>query len=240
MNKEEMKQYTGTKTVKAIPMTMGEAYEHKLLKEGVRPSECETDKAGYLVEYEDGYQSWSPAEPFEKAYKLSETFLDRLCIEYSELMERAEKCNDFLASDKVKELGRTSQALLSVQSGLMYQYSFVLGDRMAIVRKEKPVLATFTFGTAVLLLKAGMAVRRAGWNGKGLFVVKQVPSHITADIIPNMQSLPQSAKDIIMARKEPHIDYTNQMLIINPDGRADSWVPSSSDVFAEDWELVTE
>lgn len=240
MNKEGMKQYTGTKTVKAIPMTMGEAYEHKLLKEGVRPSECETDKAGYLVEYEDGYQSWYPAEPFEKAYKLSETFLDRLCIEYSKLMERAEKCNDFLASDKVKELGRTSQALLYVQSGLMYQYSFVLGDRMAIVRKEKPVLATFTFGTAVLLLKAGMAVRRAGWNGKGLFVVKQVPSHITADIIPKMQSLPQSAKDIIMARKEPHIDYTNQMLIINPDGRADSWVPSSSDVFAEDWEVVDE
>lgn len=240
MNKEEMKQYTGTKTVKAMPMTMGEAYERKLLKEGVRPSECETDKAGYLVEYEGGYQSWSPAEPFEKAYKLSETFLDRLCIEYSELMERAEKCNDFLASDKVKELGRTSQALLSAQSGLMYQYGFVLGDRMSIVRKEKPVLATFTFGTAVLLLKAGMAVRRGGWNGKGLFVVKQVPSRITADIIPNMQSLPQSAKDIIMARKEPHIDYTNQMLIINPDGRADSWVPSSSDVFAEDWELVTE
>lgn len=25
MNKEEMKQYTGTKTVKAMPMTMGEA-----------------------------------------------------------------------------------------------------------------------------------------------------------------------------------------------------------------------
>lgn len=239
MNKEEMKQYTGTKTVKAMPMTMGEAYERKLLKEGVRPSECETDKAGYLVEYEGGYQSWSPAEPFEKAYKLSETFLDRMCIEYTELMERAEKCNDFLASNKVKELDMTSQALLSVQSGLMDQYSFVLGDRMAIVRKKKPALDTFTFGTAVLFLKAGMAVRRAGWNGKGLFVVKQVPSHITADIIPNMQSLPQSAKDIIMARKEPHIDYSNQMLIINPDGRADSWVPSSSDVFAEDWELVT-
>lgn len=240
MNKEEMKQYTGTKTVKAMPMTMGEAYERKLLKEGVRLSECETDKAGYLVEYEDGYQSWSPAEPFEKAYKLSETFLDRLCIEYTELMERAEKCNDFLASNKVKELDMTSQALLSVQSELMYQYSSVLGDRMDIVRKKKPVLYNFTFGTAVLLLTAGMAVRRGGWNGKGLFVVKQVPSRITADIIPNMQSLPQSAKDIIMARKEPHIDYTNQMLIINPDGRADSWVPSSSDVFAEDWELVTE
>ena len=104
----------------------------------------------------------------------------------------------------------------------------------------KAKLSNFTFGTAVLYLKAGMAVRRAGWNGKGLFVVKQVPAHISADIIPNMQSLPQSAKDIIMARAEPHITYTNQMLIVHPDGRADSWVPSSSDVFAEDWELVTE
>ncbi|WP_369415164.1 Thoeris anti-defense Tad2 family protein [Leyella stercorea] len=26
---------------------------------------------------------------------------------------------------------------------------------------------------------------------------------------------------------------------MHPDGRAGSWVPSSSDVFAEDWELVT-
>lgn len=45
---------------------------------------------------------------------------------------------------------------------------------------------------------------------------------------------------ILMSRENPHIDYTNQMLIINTDGRADSWVPSSSDVFAEDWEVVDE
>ena len=55
-----------------------------------------------------------------------------------------------------------------------------------------------------------------------------------------MQSLPQIAKDILMARKDSQINYTSQMLIVNPDGRADSWVPSSSDVFANDWELVTE
>ena len=73
---------------------------------------------------------------------------------------------------------------------------------------------------------------------KGLFVVKQIPAHITEEIIPKMQSLPQSAKDIIMSRENKVIDYTSQMLIINPDGRADSWVPSASDVFAEDWEVV--
>lgn len=65
--------------------------------------------------------------------------------------------------------------------------------------------------------------------------IKEVPNPIL-----NMQSLPQIAKNILMNRENPHIDYTNQMLIINPDGRADSWVPSSSDIFANDWEVVVE
>lgn len=235
-----MKQYTGTKTVKAAPMTMGEAYERKLLKEGVRPSECETDKAGYLVEYEGGYQSWTPAEPFEKAYKPSETFLDRLNIECSELYERLTKCKDFLTSSKVNELDGKSQVLLSTQADLMNQYAYILGDRIAMANNLKPTFCDFSFGTALLFLKYGYPVRRSIWSSKGLFVIKQVPAHITADIIPNMQSLPQSVKDIILSRKDPHIDYTNQMLIISPDGRADSWLPFSRDVFANDWELVTE
>lgn len=96
------------------------------------------------------------------------------------------------------------------------------------------------FGKAIIALKQGKAIQREGWNGKGLFVVKQIPASINADIIPKMQSLPQSAKDILMSRENPHIDYTNQMLIVNPDGRADSWVPSSSDVFAEDWCIIGE
>lgn len=95
-----------------------------------------------------------------------------------------------------------------------------------------------SFGVAIQLLKSGLAIRRKGWNGKGLFVIKQIPAHITEEIIPKMQSLPQSAKNIIMSRENKFIDYTSQMLIINPDGRADSWVPSVSDVFAEDWEIV--
>lgn len=99
-------------------------------------------------------------------------------------------------------------------------------------------LGEIDFGKVIEALKSGLAVRRKGWNGKGLFVVKQIPSHIEGGIISYMQSLPQSAKNILLSRENSHIDYTNQMLIINPDGRADSWVPSVSDVFAEDWEIV--
>lgn len=133
MKKEEMKQYTGTKTVKAMPMTMGEAYERKLLKEGVRPSECETDKAGYLVEYEGGYQSWFPAEPFEKAYKPSETFLDRLSIEREELNERFTALDSFL--DKgysyiIEKVGVLQASLLISQHLCMSGYLNILNSRI--------------------------------------------------------------------------------------------------------------
>lgn len=94
------------------------------------------------------------------------------------------------------------------------------------------------FGDAIEVLKQGGSIRRTGWNGKGLMVFKQVPAHIESDIIPKMQSLPQSAKELILKGKG-FIDYTNQCLIYNENtGRADSWVPSISDVFAEDFEIV--
>lgn len=56
------------------------------------------------------------------------------------------------------------------------------------------------FGQAIEALKEGKMIQREGWNGKGLFVFMQIPSTITADIIPKMQSLPQSVKDLFANR----------------------------------------
>lgn len=96
------------------------------------------------------------------------------------------------------------------------------------------------FGNAIEALKQGNVIRRRGWNGKNIYVFKQVPAHIDGEIVPKMQSLPVSAKNLILSTKGS-IDYTNQCLIYNKEtGRADSWVPSISDVFAEDWEIVSE
>lgn len=233
----QLKQYTGTKTVKARPMTMGEAYECKLLKEGVRPSECETDKAGFLVEYEDGYQSWSPKDVFDAAYKPSETFLERLDNECDEIGARYNKAIDFINSDRFDNLSPIAKLLLMAQSATQREYICLLIDMIDEAKEKKPFLSEFDFGTAIKFLKAGGAISRAVWRSEK-FVVKQVLSIITADIIPKMQSLPQVAKDILMSRKNPHIGYTNQMLIIHPDGQADSWQPTPEDIFAEDWKLV--
>lgn len=232
-----MKRYIGTKEVKAQPMTAYEASQ-----KGYSTGISDRNRDGYEVEYEDGYKSWSPAEPFEKAYKAADTFLDRLNIEREELVERFEKCAVFVDSEKFRETIKEDYPafLLWLQRDIMGRYGAVLEQRMAIVKGETTIttLPRMSFGIAIEALKFGFAIRRKGWNGKGMFVVKQIPAHITEEIIPKMQSLPQSAKDIIMSRENKVIDYTSQMLIINPDGRADSWVPSVSDVFAEDWEIV--
>lgn len=238
-----MKKYIGTKEVEAIPMTLGEFIN----KSGRNPYEHDgkmhgNNEKGYLVKYKDGYESWSPAEPFEEAYKCADTFLDRLHIEHSDLIEKFEKCAVFVDSEKFREVIKEDYPafLLWLQREIMGRYGAILEQRIDIAKGETSIttLPRMSFGIAIEALKFGLAIRRAGWNGKGLFVVKQIPAHITEDIIPKMQSLPQSAKDIIMSRENKVIDYTSQMLIINPDGRADSWVPSVSDVFAEDWEIV--
>ena len=94
------------------------------------------------------------------------------------------------------------------------------------------------FGQAIEALKEGKLVARKGWNGNGMFIFKQVPSAIDNSIINKMQSIPEEAKKVLTTRNQEPIYYENQMVIVKPNGTADSWVPSSSDVFAEDWIVV--
>ena len=234
-----MKKYISTMQVVAEPMTMGEAYEKNLLRAGRVPNESEKTKAGYHVKYDDYHEGWSPAELFEKAYRVTDTPLDRI-IEENELSDRLERLYAFICSDTFKELDSTTRAMLAVQYSSMSAYYHILcllSTKMENENKDGGCTG-ISFGSAIALLKSGFAIRRSGWNGKNLFVIKQVPAHIESDIIPNMQSLPQSAKDLILGGKG-YIKYTNQCLIYNGNtGQADSWVPSISDVFADDWELV--
>ena len=235
----EMKKYIGTKQIEAEPMTRGVAWEKHLLRE--KPSTENFNDEGYYVRYEDGYESWSPKDTFEKAYKIADTFLDRLHIEMRDLYEKMDKLSPFIESGKIDEVvtDKYQNYLLRLQHRIMSRYINVLECRIGRLdgSPEAP-LHQMSFGDAIEILKQGGAIRRSGWNGKGLMVFKQIPAHIESDIIPKMQSLPQSAKDLILKGKG-FIDYTSQCLIYNENtGRADSWVPSISDIFADDWEIV--
>lgn len=90
------------------------------------------------------------------------------------------------------------------------------------------------FGEAIEALRKGYRVAREGWSGKGLYIYKQIPSNIESERIPNMNTIPQHVKEY-MVKSNTSLKYTNQMNIVHKEGRVDSWVPSSSDIFSEDW-----
>ena len=131
-----MKKYIGTKEVSATPAWQidGTVYP----KDGVVPRSMNR-KDGYKVVYEDGYESWSPKDVFEKAYKPSETVLDRLKIERNELRERIEKFEDFIGlnfAKAAKKVGHYQAALLLIQLSYMVNYIEVLETRIDLMEKE--------------------------------------------------------------------------------------------------------
>jgi len=61
-----MKTYIGTKKIDAQPMDLG---EYNKYRGWTMPEDEDPEKKGYLVVYPDGYESWSPNEVFEEAYR---------------------------------------------------------------------------------------------------------------------------------------------------------------------------
>jgi len=98
-------------------------------------------------------------------------------------------------------------------------------------------MKNLNYGEAIEALKRGEIIARTGWNKSGMFVFRQIPTEIPLEIIPKMQSVPAPAKEH-MLKLETTLKYSNQMALVQPDGRVDSWVASSSDTFAEDWFVV--
>lgn len=102
-------------------------------------------------------------------------------------------------------------------------------------RAYRPITG-MTFGLAIEALKAGAKVARAGWNGKGMWLVL-VPGTPVAQLregTPYQTALGMDSCEIL-----PHID----MWTVNASGRRamlPGWLASQSDMLAEDWAIVVE
>lgn len=124
-----MRKYIGTKQVSATPAWRidGKVYP----KDGEVPRSMNRED-GYKVVYEDGYESWSPKDVFEKAYKVAETFLDRLMIERKELAEKLEKLCLFTDSPKFMDVvkDKNQRELLIKQRDYMGEYLNILNQRI--------------------------------------------------------------------------------------------------------------
>lgn len=142
--KNKMVSFTCHKTVKAVPMNRK---DYNDLRGWSVPSDENPEDEGYLVEYQDdshknvegfdGYISWSPKDVFEKGYRLSETFTDRLKIEMEDLEEKCEKLNDFISSSKFDSLEEMHKNLLKTQFYAMAAYYGTVRTRFELLTQSE-------------------------------------------------------------------------------------------------------
>ena len=136
--------YEGTKRLTAQPMTRGDYNAY-------RGWQCPADEnpadAGYLVEYQDGgktndarhagYISWSPADVFERSYKLVPgsdlpPHQQRVLNEKMELDLRISALDPFIDRNPIfASLPVEEQARLKRQLDIMHELSSILGERIS-------------------------------------------------------------------------------------------------------------
>lgn len=84
------------------------------------------------------------------------------------------------------------------------------------------------FGAAIDDMKAGHAVSRAGWNGKGMFVY----------LVPAASYPAQTGVAKAHFGEKAMVPYNPYFAIKSVDGTVSTWVPSINDCLADDWGLV--
>ena len=110
------------------------------------------------------------------------------------------------------------------------------------------------FEEAINELNQGKCITRLSWNkgvaSNGNFIFKQIPAEIPIEIVPKMQSLPVSVKQIFNQRFKltnfedsknkfySSVKYINQIVKVDNENNITYYTPSGEDIFAEDWVIL--
>ncbi len=90
------------------------------------------------------------------------------------------------------------------------------------VKIYSPNITTFGIGEAIKFMRNGYGVARKGWNGRGICIKMQKPD-----------------ENSFMTQEYIYIDTTN-LQTVNKDAKKGRvpWLPSQTDLLAEDYILV--
>ena len=150
-----MERYIGCKIIEAEPMYRKDAIEkgYNSLNYIEKQSEIE-NTYGYHIKYDNGYESWSPANIFEAAYRpldsfnktaiemMSRDYKSRFIAEYNQLKERYIRLRgmcDKWDKEGVEGLGFTPTCpkdIYNVQMNIMEKYMSILEDRAQLENIE--------------------------------------------------------------------------------------------------------
>ena len=200
-----MEKYIGSKIVDAEPSIRAVlANGSTVYYDGdvPAPEEGELRLAGYKVRYEDGYESWSPKEVFEAAYRRTDGLSFGLALEaakkgfriarqgwngkgqYVELGVNFRYEVPYAGIEKhVQHLDMGSQALVFVgtrgrQVGWLASQADMLADDWQIIVSVQ----TMGWEAALEAVKAGAAVRRMGWEDGSWVAILEEPAELKGKI----------------------------------------------------------
>lgn len=89
-------------------------------------------------------------------------------------------------------------------------------------------MTTFSFGDALVELKAGSRVARLGWNGKNMFLFLVPGSTFIVNRPPLLGIYPEGTA----------VQYHSHIDMCTANGTIVPWLASQTDMLAEDWILV--
>ncbi len=114
---------------------------------------------------------------------------------------------------------------------VVYQDGYISWSPKAVFEEAYRRIDNLTFGLAIEALKKGFKVSRAGWNGKGMFVVYQkgYPNGIPCN--------KQTAEAWGLKEGDPFV-CNPYLQIKNVNGSHSMWVASINDILAEDWQIL--
>lgn len=93
------------------------------------------------------------------------------------------------------------------------------------------IINTITFGEALRNMKQGKKVARQGWNGQGMWAVMQKGYPDGIHINKNTAEATGIPEGTLMKFRPYFMLFTAQ-------GDFANWVPSGSDIIADDWHIV--
>lgn len=89
------------------------------------------------------------------------------------------------------------------------------------------------FGNALRALKAGMRVRRAGWNGKGMWL-----SLTPGRDVPFLNFWSHHNRMFAQQRPGQVAEVLPYITMKTADDKIVPWLASQTDMLAEDWEVL--
>lgn len=123
------------------------------------------------------------------------------------------QCKDEMLSSLFKNGSVNYESFARIHKETQVLYFEPLDEKQNIIRLIEKPYGPLKFSIALEISQMGFSIQREGWNGKGLIVKYHEPK-----------------KDSGITEKFMTITY--------PDGRVIPWVPSQSDMMADDWFVV--